>query len=644
MLKQKKNNILYRLLKNILSLFLLVTIFYLGYIFYLLPFPSASVVVQPNGGLGNQMFQYAAAYSLAKKTESKLFIVIDKKSEEIGNKNSSDRNFALSIFNIPREQIIYLNKLNKYFLELHNNLVTSGGQEKFSNLKKKVAKLFRVYYVNDANYFEYYRQKKNKKTLFLNDYFESEVFFKDYKNEILSLYTLKDSTDLSFKNSIQKVSQDNSVCVHIRKGDMSTSGYMYYLPIDYQKEAIKLTKEIINAPRFYIFSDMPEIAKAEFKNENNIEYINGSQKEDFQLMSNCKTNIIANSSYSWWAAYLNKSKEHLVIAPYPKHNDYFFVNIFLDDRIRFQKRSLYANYSYPENWVMLEYNKLNLFDFAKENLNDENDIKLIEKLYKSREFGIFSGDSEPLKLCKGKGEFLRNFCYINKNSNSLTLVTMFYEAIADNKKLDNIKSFLQNPINLVIYTDKINADFVKKHRKNLPTKIIVKESNQLEYNEICNEMQKFKIHDRGDNNKQKNHCLGFNKASLVKEAVINDYFNNDYYLWYDLGQDYADISVLLNDYPKTEDKLSLFMLQDFTHVELINKYINNDSLRLNDQLILGSKASWIVFANIWNSQLLGLRNMHFYVKNEQIIIGNLAILYPKFFSLIYPKTYYYTNY
>jgi hypothetical protein len=256
------------------------------------------------GGLGNQMFQYAAGRTLAHL--NKTFIKLDVSSLE---KNKL-RSFDLLCFNVnidfaTRQEI--------------NNLLPAHNFEKafqyFSPLKRR----------------SYYREKKfcfDEKVLrlgpnvYLKGYFQSEKYFLPAKAVI--------KADLTFKNDIAKNLEEfsaslknvNSVSIHIRRGDFSkdaiTADYHGTLGVDYYSSAIELIKSKITNPIFYFFSDdinwvkeNLQIPEAKFVSDN----ITKNHFEDLYLMSQCSHNIIANSSFSWWGAWLNNNPGKLVIAP-----------------------------------------------------------------------------------------------------------------------------------------------------------------------------------------------------------------------------------------------------------------------------------------------------------------------------------------
>ena len=227
----------------------------------------------------------------------------------------------LGKFNIPQQNIIYKNKINK--------------------------KLFNKKYVNEINFFKL-SQQQNWRSLVINDDFESEIFFADFKANIIEMYQLtQNGPDLA------KVERDNAVCVHVRRGDMLTMKDIYLLPITYQQQAIELAKKLIKKPEFIIFTDSIDLVKSELSGDFN--FVSGKPLEDFLLMSKCGNNIIANSTFSWWAAYLNQRYNHLVIAPSPRYNDKFFQEIFKDDYLRYRKRALYQLHAYPRDWILINY-------------------------------------------------------------------------------------------------------------------------------------------------------------------------------------------------------------------------------------------------------------------------------------------------
>ncbi len=168
------------------------------------------------------------------------------------------------------------------------------------------------------------------------------------------LFTLN-SKNKNLQEIINNVSKENAVCIHIRRGDMYSNLKMYLISVDYQKQAIKLANKLLTNPSF-ILSDSIDLAKKELNDLSNITFINRSTLEDFLIMSKCGNNIIANSTFSWWAAYLNRSSEHLTIAPFPRYTDSLLQTIFKDPQKREMKRKFYEQYAYPNDWISLNYN------------------------------------------------------------------------------------------------------------------------------------------------------------------------------------------------------------------------------------------------------------------------------------------------
>ncbi len=142
----------------------------------------------------------------------------------------------------------------------------------------------------------------------LEGYFQSEKYFKDIRLILLKDFTLKKKTKnfLKFEKLITGVS---SVSIHVRHGDYVerkiTGKYHGILGLDYYRQAIELIRKKIKTPRFFVFSDDPTIS----------DFSGLTNPEELILMSFCKHNIIANSSFSWWAAWLNKNPSKIVIAP-----------------------------------------------------------------------------------------------------------------------------------------------------------------------------------------------------------------------------------------------------------------------------------------------------------------------------------------
>jgi len=143
---------------------------------------------------------------------------------------------------------------------------------------------------------------------------------------------------------MDKITDVESVSVHIRRGDYIsnpiTNQYHGSLDIGYYQNALKIMLKKINNPHFFVFSDDYEWAERNIKSDSPITYIkhnSAKNYEDLRLMSMCKHHIIANSSFSWWGAWLASNKNKMVIGPQK-----WFLGKKYNDADRM-----------PENWIRI---------------------------------------------------------------------------------------------------------------------------------------------------------------------------------------------------------------------------------------------------------------------------------------------------
>lgn len=223
------------------------------------------------GGLGNQMFQISAAISLALKNEDDFGFDFE------GCFTPNQGNTSISyIDNLYRN----IKRLKNYkFEKLYNEIKFSFEKIEYSN------------------------------NLLIDGYFQSEKYFYEFKDIIKSIFYVEDRI-LPFSGFITSV--------HVRRGDYcKNTDFHNLLTIDYYKKAI----EYIGHGNFLFFSDDIEWVKKNFISDNFLYSESKDELEDFYLMSKCNNNIIANSTFSWWSAYLNPNENKVVISP--SHSNWF---------------------------------------------------------------------------------------------------------------------------------------------------------------------------------------------------------------------------------------------------------------------------------------------------------------------------------
>ncbi len=269
------------------------------------------IILKLQGGLGNQMFQYAAAKSLSIKLNKHLYV--DTSFYRYDPLREYRLGFFPNIQELPLElQEKTLNKL--YRIKSYLN--------KINNKKGKVS----VYqYVEDFRAFNTYydltRQKQD--IIFLQGYFQSEMYFLTIREHISSIFSVK--TPFEYNDLIRKIINTESIAIHIRREDYVKNplNANFYWQCDiayYQRGIAYITKGKTKQLALFIFSDDIEWVKSNFpKLEYPIIFFENKKKQhpaiSLLLMSKCKHIITANSTFSWWAAWLNVNSEKIICTP-----------------------------------------------------------------------------------------------------------------------------------------------------------------------------------------------------------------------------------------------------------------------------------------------------------------------------------------
>ena len=270
---------------------------------------SHLIIVQLKGGLGNQLFQYAAGLSLAAHRDVPLKVdvsLLKSPDELIGTM----RNFELQHLQNPPE-VATENEIsclkNQHFFRKYFDKLRPSYQRSVYNEKR---------FHFDENFFS------AGKNIYLKGYRQSEKYFRNIEEKIRDNFQFKKELIEDVIEFGQQLSNQNSVSIHIRRGDYKNSTVLKYHGIitpSYYQEAIDLIISKIENPAFLIFSDDMDWVQNNLNFPKHATFVSGkishTHYQDFYLMSQCRHNIIANSSFSWWAAWLNDNPKKIVIAP-----------------------------------------------------------------------------------------------------------------------------------------------------------------------------------------------------------------------------------------------------------------------------------------------------------------------------------------
>lgn len=265
------------------------------------------------GGLGNQMFEYCALRSFM--LDHNLMGNISLK----GITNKTHNIYSLNHFYINKEVEIkktetIKSKINHLIYGFYCVFLVHK-KNGFQMMKKiqPILNYFGFYCVPDG-YMDL--QESTSKNQVMVGYYQSLKYFDKYKEILKEELTVKEKVSPKNKKILENIEKNNSVCIHIRRGDYVGSNHQV-CTVEYYLKAIQEIKKHVNNPKFFVFSDDISWVKQNINFKENVTYIDGNNPnyEELRLMYSCKHFIISNSSFSWWAQYLTKNKKRITIAP-----------------------------------------------------------------------------------------------------------------------------------------------------------------------------------------------------------------------------------------------------------------------------------------------------------------------------------------
>lgn len=263
------------------------------------------IVTRLIGGLGNQMFQYAAAKALALKHQTT--IKVDTTTLEADPKGKyTQRYYELSIFNSNIE------------IATNDDFETINRYKNFPVFIKNILNAY--YFANEQGSHYQLDFEKYPSNCYLNGFWQSELYFKKFEAEIKNDFTFNELIINENKDLAEKISNSQSVSLHIRRGDYvsnkEANQFHGLCDLNYYKRAVSLLKEKDSTIELFVFSDDIAWCKQHLIFDKTIHYIETQNPHsDLYLMTLCKHNVIANSSFSWWGAWLNNNPQKNVVAP-----------------------------------------------------------------------------------------------------------------------------------------------------------------------------------------------------------------------------------------------------------------------------------------------------------------------------------------
>lgn len=277
-----------------------------------------NIIAQLQGGLGNQLFQYATARALAHQKQVSL--LLDQSWFAATYENVTPRELLLDKLNTKGAMIHYLPEIKR--------------SKRLRRIAQSIWPINPFIFVEKAPYQFDIRLSKSpafqKQNLYLMGYFQSFRYFEDIKSILQTEITPKQDIDPHYQGYLSQIQSSQAAMVHVRRGDYihlpSAATVHGFLGLEYYQKGMDILLDQHPQTQFFVFSDDIDWAKSNLPHQEKITFIqsindNTAVIQELELMKHCKSHLIANSSLSWWAAWLSKSQAQNVICPKKWTND-----------------------------------------------------------------------------------------------------------------------------------------------------------------------------------------------------------------------------------------------------------------------------------------------------------------------------------
>jgi hypothetical protein len=269
------------------------------------------VITKLMGGLGNQMFQFAAGKTLATRLNTSFFLDLDFLLDRTPRPNFVYRDYDLTIFKLKATRasadqvkpFLYVpeNRVDRYYKKLKNAINPH-------------------YYYKEPHFHFDEKFRTLSGNVYMEGYWQSPLYFEAISEVIRNDFSFSSPIGEQSESVHEQISKSHSVCVNVRRADFLTTSFHGVCDMKYFKPAIDLMASRVRDAHFFVFSDDPAWCLENFHFPYPFTFVGhehaGSKFSSYlQLMAACKHYIIPNSSFAWWAVWLNQSKDKLVIAP-----------------------------------------------------------------------------------------------------------------------------------------------------------------------------------------------------------------------------------------------------------------------------------------------------------------------------------------
>ena len=270
------------------------------------------ITMRIKGGLGNQLFQYAAAYALSKRLDQPF------QFNPAFTATMTARGYKFPELMVDAEKIVNDNELSLKVRLLKNAYINKA--VRILNLSKhKCAN--GLYFLETRDTWQPDFFTITAPNLYVDGYFQSEEYFKQYRDELLRQFQPRYEAESDYVEVMNRIQHCNAVAVHVRRSDFKKDNnpFHYLLTEDYYRRAVDYIRAHVTDPVFFRFSDDMEWVKENIGDAHDFVFVSIKTShgdiDDMMLMKHCNHIITANSTFSWWAAWLNEHDDAIRVVP-----------------------------------------------------------------------------------------------------------------------------------------------------------------------------------------------------------------------------------------------------------------------------------------------------------------------------------------